>query len=143
MDKKETRIGNTHAAHETRHLARKMQLVRTGKMNEEELKAYRAKLVCERESLITRLKDSWSHLDGGRVFSFKIPTLTPEAAENYVYPEGLEPMDFLSSTKLEMHYQYGTPAPTNEHLHTASLLLAACIRDLAWAIAEIDAHMSK
>lgn len=143
MGKMETPIGNTHAAHETRHLARKMQAVRNGELSVNELEEYKSKLENERESLITRVKDCWSHLGGTRTFDFEIPVLTKEEAGKYKYLVALEPSDFLSASKLEMHYMYGTPAPTAEHLHTATMLMSACIRDLAWAIGEINAYLSQ
>lgn len=143
MGKKETPMGNTHVAHETRHLARKMQLVRDGKYNIAEMEAYREKIKDERDSLITRLKDSWSYLKGERIFDFTIPDLTKAEAAKHMYMIGLEPSDFLSSSKLQMHYMYGLPAPTEEHLHTATMLLQACIRDLGWAIAEINTYLTQ
>lgn len=141
MGKKETPIGNTHAAHESRHVARKMELVRKGQITGEKLADYESKLENERESLITRLKDCWSYLNESRIFDFGIPKLTKEQARKYQYQVGLEPEDFIGVSKLEVHYNYNAQAPNRAEIHKTAIILAACIRDLGWAIGEVKAHL--
>ena len=144
MVKRETAIGHTHIAHETRHLARKMQIVREGGYTVDELKQYEEKLENERQSLITRFKDCWSFLnEEERVLDYTIYTVSVDEAAKYKYPKGLVPEDFLFISKLEMHYNYATPAPQSEHLHVGAMLLQGLIYDLSWAIAEVRAHIKQ
>ena len=133
-------VGATHTAHETRHLPRKMELVRQGKLKPEELESLLQKISDERESLIEKYEDCCSELRIEPNMQQEVHRLTVEEAKKFEYIEGLEPQDFLFISKLETHYQYGTPAPQREHLHTGTMLLQACINELTWAREEILAH---
>lgn len=135
-------IGSTHAAHETRHLSRKIAGLRLGKMSQEEIKELLLKVKSERKELIEKYEDCCSYLDVPAEAEFQIPELSKETAKMYTYIDGLVPTDFLFISKLETYFVYGTQPPTDEHLHTGTMLLVACIHSLSWAIAELNAYLS-
>ena len=133
-------VGSTHAAHETRHLARKMQEVRNGKKTKSEISDLISKIEEERKKLSERYGDCSSYLEIQSDLQMDIPELTAAEAKKHTYVDGLETMDFLFIQKLETHYLYDTEPPRNEHLHTGMMLLKACINDLTWALAELKAY---
>ena len=134
-------VGRTHAAHETRHLARKMKAVREGEFSEKEISDISKKIAAERKSLIEKYEDCCSFLGIQQVtFQQDTPDVTVDEAKKFVYLDNLEPQDLLFVSKLETHHLYGTPAPQEEHLHTGTMLLQACINQLTWALGELDAY---
>lgn len=133
-------VGSTHAAHETRHIARKMQEVRNGSKSKEEIQSLILKIEDERKKLSDKYEDCCSYLGIQNDLELDIPELSSEEAEKYKYIDGLEPMDFLFISKLETHYSYGTNPPMPEHLHTGMMLLKACINELTWALGELMTH---
>lgn len=134
-------IGTTHAAHEMRHLSRKMKAVREGKLSKEEIFALSEKIKAERISLIEDYEDCSSFLEIQQTFQQEIPEVTVDEAKKFEYMDNMEPQDLLFVSKLKTHYQYGTPAPQLEHLHTGTMLLQACINQLTWALGELNAYM--
>lgn len=134
-------IGTTHAAHEMRHLSRKMKAVREGKLSKEEIFALSEKIKAERISLIEDYEDCSSFLEIQQTFQQEIPEVTVDEAKKFEYMDNMEPQDLLFVSKLKTHYQYGTPAPQPEHLHTGTMLLQACINQLTWALGELNAYM--
>lgn len=136
-------VGSTHAAHEVRHLVEKMQAVRNGKKDKEEIRDLISKIESERCKLAEKYADCCSYLGINNNLKLDVPRLTIDQADKYVYIDGLEPMDFLFISKLETHYQYGTQAPQKEHLRTGTMLLQACINELTWALGELNAHTIK
>ena len=135
-----SKLGDTHAAHETRHLARKMQNVREGKLNQAEREKLFFKLIAERVLLIDKYEDCCCELGIKANIQKECPKLTVEEAEKHKYVEGLEPSDFAFISKFETSVTYGTPAPLKEQLHMGTMLLQTSINELAWAISEISAH---
>lgn len=136
-------VGSTHAAHETRHLARKMQEVRDGSKCKEDIQKLIQKIEDERKKLSEKYEDCCSYLRIQDDLELDIPELSVTEAEKHKYIDGLEPMDFLFISKLETHYSYGTKPPMDEHLHTGMMLLKACINELTWALGELQAYENK
>ena len=142
--KSEAPTGTTEGAHEVRHLASKMQLVRDGKMSEEELQDYLQKLRNEHDILITRCKDCLTELGdrSRRVIQYKVPRLTVKDAAGYVYSSGYEATDFDYVKRVALRNQYSDlPAPNKEHVEISTMMLMGAIYDLAWAIGEVEAHL--
>lgn len=137
------KLGSTHAAHEMRHLARKMQEVRNESKCTEDIQKLIQKIENERKELSEKYEDCCSYLKMKNDLELNIPELSIEEAEKYNYLEGLDPMDFLFISKLETHYSYGTKPPMDEHLHTGMMLLKACINELTWALGELQAYENK
>lgn len=133
-------VGSTHAAHEMRHLARKMQEVRDGIKCTEDIRQLILKIKDEREKLSEKYEDCCSYLNMQNDLEMDIPELSVTEAEKHKYLDGLEPMDFLFISKLETHFSYGTKPPMDEHLHTGMMLLKACINELSWALGELEAY---
>lgn len=146
MNKSEKNVGATHAAHEARHLSRKMKEVREGKKTKAEIEEYLKKVEAEREVLITRFKDCWSFVEDReqRVLQYKeIPVLTKEEAKKRVYLAGYEISDFAYCSRVEMFYQYGATfkQPQKDHVGMCAMLVQAAINDLTWAIGELRAYL--
>ena len=145
MNKSEQIVGTTHAAHEARHLARKMQDVRDGKKCLKDIEDYLAKVKEEREVLISRFKDCWAYIgtrESGVLKYKEIPVLTKEEAKKHIYLTGYEICDFDYAKRVEASLQYScVPAPTKEHVGICAMLLQAAINDLTWAIAELNAYL--
>lgn len=136
-------VGNTHAAHEVRHLARKMQEVRNGCKNAKNVQEFILKVEDERKKLSEKYEDCCLYLSMQNDLELDVPKLSISEAEKHKYLEGLEPMDFLFISKLETHYSYGTKPPMEEHLHTGMMLLKACINELTWALGELQAYKNE
>lgn len=145
MNKSEKIVGATHAAHEARHLSRKMKEVREGNKTKAEIKEYLKKVEAEREVLITRFKDCWAFLGDRekRVLQYEeIPVLTKEEAKKRVYLSGYETSDFVYCNRVEFFYLYGGNfEPQNNHVGTCAMLVQAAINDLTWAIGELRAYL--
>ena len=80
-------IGTTHTAHVTRHLPRKMELVRQGKLKPEELESLLQKISDERESLIEKYEDCCSELRIEPNMQQEVHRLTVEEAKKFEYIE--------------------------------------------------------
>ena len=146
MMKKESQIGTTHAAHEARHVARKMNMVRNGEMTQAQMQDYIEKLKAEREVLIGRFKDCWSYIGDrqSRVLSYDIPQLPVEEAAKHVYLAGYEPDDFDYAKRVQLSYEYTcVEPPQKKHVAVCAMLIQAAINDLTWAIAEVQAHLQE
>ena len=84
-------VGRTHAAHETRHLARKMKAVREGEFSEKEISDLSKKIAAERKSLIEKYEDCCSFLGIQQVtFQQDTPDVTVDEAKKFVYLDNLE-----------------------------------------------------
>lgn len=144
MMKKESPLGTTHAAHEARHLAQKMNMVRNGEMSMEQMQAYFEKLNAERDVLITRFKDCWSYVGDrkSRVINYEVPELTVEEAAKRSYMDGYEPEDFDCAKRVQFEYAYSSAKPPQKnHVGVCAMVIQAAINDLTWAIAEVQAHL--
>lgn len=133
-------VGNTHAAHETRHLARKMQEIREKGWSKKDIKKLIQKIEDERNKLSEKYEDCCSYLNIENNLDMNVPKFSAGEAKKHQYLDGLEPMDFLFISKLETHYSYGTQPPMKEHLHTGMMLLKACINELTWALGELQTY---
>ena len=117
-------VGRTHAAHETRHLARKMKAVREGEFSEKEISDLSKKIAAERKSLIEKYEDCCSFLGIQQVtFQQDTPDVTVDEAKKFVYLDNLEPQDLLFVSKLgdtSSVWNTGTSGRTSAHRNNAS-----------------------
>lgn len=138
MAKKE--LGSTHAAHETRHLPFHMAKLRAGEMSQEEIKETIQEITEERDQLAEKYGMCCAHLNINGEIKCDVPQFTTVEAKNIQYIQDLEIDDFFFVKQLETHYEYGTKAPENRHLHVGIMLLQACIFELNYALGELKAY---
>ena len=135
-------LGSTHAAHETRRLPLHMAKLRAGEMDRAEIEETIKEIMYEREQLVEKYGMCCAHLSLNGEIECKVPRVTIESAKDFQYMEHLEIDDFFFVKQLETHYEYGTQAPQDRHLHVGTMLLQACIYELNYALGELNAHLA-
>ncbi len=141
--KEQNAIG-TRDYHETRHLARKMQMVREGKKTPAYLYEYKNKLEKERNLLCSKFKELWMFLNEEEsVLDTDIPELKVKEAGKHYYVSGIQPEAFSFLDEFQMHTIYADKRPDENYLQLGVTMLQLLINELTWAIGEVNAHIKK